>query len=155
MVETDQATPSLLATPAEKPRRRLTKQAILAKNDQQFQEVPVPEWSEEGEEAYVVVRGLTGREREVWEASVVDSDGSNNKIKFENLRAKLIAATVVDESGTLLFSEQDIPILSLKSAAALQRVFVVAQQLSGLSRNDVEMLAKNSGRARTGGRSSA
>jgi hypothetical protein len=128
----------------------LTKQSILAKNDQAYEDVPVPEWSEDGEEAYVRVRGLTSRERDAFEADIAIGE----KVNYDNVRAKLFVRTVVDENGQLIFAETDVPLLGIKSAKALARVYTAAAKLSGLTKDDVESLAKNSGRARTGAHSS-
>jgi hypothetical protein len=51
---------------------------------------------------------------------------------------------MIDESGKRLFPDADVRELGKKSASALQRVFEVAQRLSGLSNADVEELTKNS-----------
>jgi len=51
--------------------------------------------------------------------------------------------TICDEEGTRLFAAKDMDELGKKSAAALDRIFTVAQRLNGLSGEDVEDLAKN------------
>lgn len=63
---------------------------------------------------------------------------------MKNLRAKLVALTIVDEEGNRIFSQQDVNLLGKKSALALNRVFEVAQRLNGLKPEDVEELTKNS-----------
>jgi hypothetical protein len=69
-------------------------------------------------------------------------------VNLENIRAKLVARSVIDPgSGELLFSEKQITALGKKSAIALQKVFVVARNLSGLSKHDIEELEKNSASA--------
>jgi hypothetical protein len=42
-----------------------------------------------------------------------------------------------------MFSDQDVTKLGKKSARALDRVFDVSQRLSGITKEDVEDLAKN------------
>jgi hypothetical protein len=49
-----------------------------------------------------------------------------------------------DENGERLFQEEDTFPLGGKSAAALDRIFTVAQRLNGLRDEDVQELAKNS-----------
>jgi hypothetical protein len=66
-------------------------------------------------------------------------------MNLKNIRAKLVALTVVDEEGNRIFSDSDASALGKKSAAALDRVFEVAQRLSGLRPEDVEELSKNFG----------
>ncbi len=117
----------------------LTRDAILQAQDLPRVLVPVPEW---GGELYV--RALTGAERDAFEQSIVEQKGKNMKMNLRNIRAKLVALTAVDEEGHRLFSDDDARWLGNKSAAALDRVFEVAQRLSGLRPEDVEELAKNS-----------
>jgi hypothetical protein len=90
------------------------------------------------------VRALTGAERDAFEASVVEQRGKSTKMNLRNIRAKLVALTIVDEEGTRLFLDADVKLLGQKSAAALDKLFEVAQRLSGLRDEDVEELAKNS-----------
>ena len=116
----------------------LTRDQILQAKDIQTEEVAVPEWG-----GAVLVRGLTGEERDGYEASIMSLRGTDAQLNLRNARAKLVVKSVVDADGARLFSDQDVAALSNKSAAALQRVFEVAQRLSGLTANDVEELTKN------------
>lgn len=113
----------------------LSREAILAYDDSQSEDVEVPEWG-----GAVRVVGLTGAERDRFEASVV---GNGKQMQLSNLRARLIAMCVVDESGERLFGTADVGALGNKSAAALERVFSAAQRLSGLSEDDVAELTED------------
>lgn len=113
----------------------LSREDILAYDDSSFEDVDVPEWG-----GSVRVVGLTGAERDRFEASVV---GNGKKMQLTNLRARLIALCVVDESGERLFGTVDVGALGNKSAAALERVFSAAQRLSGLSEDDVAELTED------------
>jgi hypothetical protein len=84
---------------------------------------------------------MSGAERDGWELSLLD--GAGNKPNMQNIRARLVAYTCVDDEGKALFSEGDVIGLGDKSATALQRVFDVARKLSGLSPEDVEELAED------------
>jgi len=117
----------------------LSREQILKVDDLQFEDVEVPEWG-----GVVRVRGLTGTERDAFEESIIDQRGKKTRVVMANLRAKLVAQSIVDEDGRRLFSERDVGALGEKSAAALQRVFNAAQRLSGISDEDVEELVKNS-----------
>jgi len=117
----------------------LNRDAILAADDLPRELVSVPEWGGE-----VYVRCMTGEERDAWEASVVDTSGAGKaKPKLENLRAKLVARTVVDEDGNRLFSDLDVAVLGRKSAAAMDRLYTVAAKLSKISKSDEEELVGN------------
>jgi hypothetical protein len=103
--------------------------------------VPVPEWG-----GSVIVRGLTGTDRDAFEATLLKQRGRKQEANLENFRAKLIVRSVVDEKGSLLFGERDISRLGQKSALALERVYEVAQRLSKLSPEDVEELTADLGK---------
>lgn len=113
----------------------LSRDQILKAEDTQTETVSVPEWGGE-----VIVRTMTGHARDRFESQIV---GKNGGTDMNNIRAKLAAATIVDDKGELLFSENDVAKLGKKSAAALDRVFVAAQRLNRISDSDVEELAKN------------
>lgn len=117
----------------------LSREAILAVPDLQSEVVNVPEWGGD-----VKVQGLTGAQRDAFEGSVMLGKGKDRDVNLKNLRAKLVALSIVDEKGARLFTDADVNALGAKSATALNRVFEVAQRLSGLTGEDVEALEKNS-----------
>ena len=114
----------------------LKRDDILAVKDIKIELVPVPEWGGE-----VYIKGMSGLERDAFEASVIEQKGNKQKVNMANVRAKLAAQTLCDEEGNRLFNDADIKELGKKSASALQRVFEVAQRLSGIGDADVEELA--------------
>lgn len=121
----------------------LTREQILQAQDISAQLVEVPEWG-----GSVWVRGLNGVERDDYEATLIKGRGRNRDVNLHNMRAKLVArACVVSEEANAgrLFSDEDAAVLAKKSAAALERVFSVAQRLSGLTEADVEELSKDLG----------
>lgn len=113
----------------------LTREQILSVDDRREEHVHVPEWG-----GTVIVRGLSGTQRDKYEGSLLDS---KNRVRVLDARGKLAQMSIVDQSGQLLFGEEDIKALSRKSAKALSRVVDVAQRLSGLSDEDLEELEGN------------
>ena len=113
----------------------LTKEQILKQDDLKSEIVDVPEWGGD-----VRVCTMSGFARDRFEAGISGKNGGTN---MSNIRAKLAAATIVDEEGKLLFDEADIAKLGNKSCAALDRVFAAAQRLNLISNADVDELAKN------------
>lgn len=112
----------------------LTREAILAAGATLPREtVAVPEWGGE-----VIVTTMTGAARDEWEQSIV-----TNGRKVENVRAKLVAATVIDEEGRRLFSADDVQALGRLSSAALDRVCKAAQRLNGLTAEELESAKGN------------
>lgn len=116
----------------------LTRDEILKKIDIESKVVAVPEWG-----GKVKVRGMTGEERDSFEGSITTVVDGKASVDTKNVRAKLIALCVIDEKGERLFTEKDALLLGKKSAAALQRIFDVASDLSGLSKGSVEDAIKN------------
>jgi hypothetical protein len=124
----------------------LSKEQILGADDRRYEDVSVPEWDGE-----VRVRSLSGLERDRWEASMLRQVGNTQKTDYANARAKLVAASAVDEAGNLMFPDaKDVVALGKKSSAALDRVFAVCKRLSGVSDEDIEDLEGNSEPAQSG-----
>jgi len=115
----------------------LNRDDILTVKDISIEEIDVPEWG-----GSVYVKGMNGTERDTFEASIVQQRGKNASVNMANIRAKLAAQTICNENGERLFTDADIKALGKKSAAALQRVFDIAQKLSGISGDDVDELAQ-------------
>jgi hypothetical protein len=119
--------------------------------------VSVPEWGGE-----VLVKALTGEERDAFEAScqrerpMLDVRGKAVRGRTEmvpyrqNVRARLVVRSVVDDDGGRIFTDGDASALGKKSGAALDRVFEVAARLSRLGDDDIEELAGNSEAATSG-----
>jgi len=117
----------------------LTKAEILGQNDLKTEDLFVPEW-----DAWVKVRTLNASERDWFEASTVQRNGKKVTTNLQNIRARLCLLCLVGENGERLFEQEDEFPLGGKSAAALDRIFQVAQRLNGLRDEDVDELAKNS-----------
>jgi hypothetical protein len=116
----------------------LGKDAILAADDIRSERVPVPEWGGE-----VMVRGLTGRQRDAWEASMTVRRGKKLEQDMRDFRARLVVQCVVDETGQLVFHDGDVDALSAKSGSALDRIYDTAARLSGISGDDVDELTRD------------
>lgn len=113
----------------------LKRDQILAADDLKRELVSVPEW---GGEVYVSM--MTGAARDAFEASIL---GADRKPVLADMRAKLAVACITDENGARLFDASDVPALSAKSGAALERVAQVAQRLNRMSDSDLEDAAGN------------
>lgn len=118
----------------------LTRDDILGVNDLPYEDVLIPEWGNR----YVRVRTLTGAERDAFEQSIIEQRGKKVRMKLNNIRARLVALTVIDENGNRVFSDEDAEWLGKKSAAALDRIYTVAQRLNGFRKEDIEELEGNS-----------
>lgn len=114
--------------------------SILDLPDLTSEEVEVPEWG-----FRLRVRSLTGTERDAFEASLLQTRGKDREINLRNMRAKLVAQSVRKADDSRVFSDTQVEALGRKNAAALQRVFRVAQRLSGLAEDEVEELTRELG----------
>lgn len=116
----------------------LTRAQIEQAPDVQTETVPVPEWGGD-----VLVRTLTGTERDAFEASLA-ANGGDRAMNLYNFRARLAALCLVDEAGKRLFTDADVALLGRKSARALDRVIKKARELNALDAAAIEGLEKNS-----------
>lgn len=103
--------------------------------------VPMPEL---GEGAVAIVRGMTGTERDSYESGLIVQKGKRSSVELRDIRAKLVARCLVDESGERIFRDEDVAEVGKMSAPLLDRLYKVAQRLSGLSEEDLEELGKSS-----------
>jgi hypothetical protein len=99
------------------------------------------------EEVYVkaldetfTLRGMTGVERDAFEASCFEGRGKKRDFTMRNLRAKMVAYCVIDEKGHRIFSDADVVQLGDTRADVIDRLFGVAQRLSGMRDEDVDEL---------------
>lgn len=128
----------------------LSKAAIFAADDRTWEDVEVPEWG-----GTVRIRGLSGSERDAFEASV--NKVINNKVvrDLRNFSARLVALSAINEDGSPLFEQNEVAALANRSSLALSRLFDVACRLSGMNDEDVEALTGNSEPAQSGPSTSA
>ncbi|MFJ2004820.1 hypothetical protein [Streptomyces chartreusis] len=133
----------------------LSASAILEAEDVQIKSVDVPEWGGE-----VLVRGLTGIERDAYEAGIQQirpkPDGTKEVVFVrDNARAKLLVKCLIDDNGTRLFKDTDAPALGKKNGAVIDRLYDVAAELSGLSDGADREAEGNSDAAQSGDSSSS
>ncbi|MFE6362979.1 phage tail assembly chaperone [Streptomyces sp. NPDC057806] len=120
---------------------------ILGADDVTIEPVTVPEWGGRT----VLVRGLSGTERDDWEASIRQLRPSLTKkgeqeivLNQSNARAKLLVKCIVNAEGGRVFTDQQAPALGRKNGKALDRLYDVASRLSGLSDEEEEAIEGNS-----------
>lgn len=122
------------------------REQIVKAEDQQYDEVAVPEWAPPGDpnpESWILkLKGMTGTQRDHFEATLAPR-GNSRKPNMENFRARLVIQCAVDEEGNRLFNAGDLKMLGGKSAKALSRVFDKCQEMNGLSDADVEELVED------------
>ena len=97
--------------------------------------VEVPEWG-----VTLWVRGMTGRERDQYEESLLEGRGKKARFRFRDARARMVVLCTTDEDGNRVFTDSDVEWLTNKSAAALDRLWGRIRELSGLTVEDEEEL---------------
>lgn len=122
----------------------LSKDQILAADDIPTKLVSVPEWGGD-----VRMRGLTGTERDQYEASLFQQRGEKRVLRTENARARLVALCLIGDDGERMFSDAEMKELGRKSGKVLDRLFDEARKLSGLGNDDVEELVEGFGDAQS------
>lgn len=101
-----------------------------------------------GKGDFVYVRQMTGRERDRFEQSLLKQVNKKGQIVYEqsleDFRAKLAVNTICDSEGNNLLNPEDYGTLSQHmSAARLERIVEVAQELNKITDKDKENLVKN------------
>ena len=90
---------------------------------------------------------MSGAERDAFETAIVSTRKTGGKktreIDTNNFRAKFLVRTIADENGKRVFSDEDAESLGDKSANVISRLFDIAQEVNGLTAQDVEDLEKN------------
>jgi len=118
----------------------LNKAQILEADDIIMKEIPIPEWG-----GKVNVAMMSAAQRDEFEKAmiVIKEDGTSEQNRT-NFRATLCAITMRNVNGNRMFnSPGEVIELGNKSAAALERVFVVSMKLNKIGEQDVEDLTKN------------
>lgn len=124
--------------------------AIMASPDIPHEDVPVPEWRhpETGEPIKLRVRGLSGRERDRYEARMATFRASMNTQEMrldllENRTAQILALCLFDPE-----TDERIPItaemLGEKSGVVTKRLAKLALDLSGLGSDAAVEAGKDS-----------
>lgn len=123
----------------------LNREALLQRDELKIEKVQLTR-------GFVYVREMTGREKDIWEQSMLKqkpSGDKNNPIRYEttleNFRAKLAVVTVCDENGELLLKPSDVENLNkMMSASNIERIIEVAQKLNAITEKDKDEILKNS-----------
>lgn len=117
----------------------LGRSALLQKRPRRTKCVQLPELG-----GAVIVRELSALERGQYEAYFRSRSGETHLQRLARARHKLIVMTVIDENGHRLFSDDDLKALDSLPASVAERITQAAQELSAVSDDDLDELAKNS-----------
>jgi hypothetical protein len=119
------------------------KAQILAADDRPFEDVDVEEWG-----VKIRVRGMTGTERDAYEARAVklSQGGQNVEVQLQNFRARLVVKCLLDpETDERIFADNEVDRLGAKAGKVIDRLFDLAQELSGMNEGAVSRAEGNFG----------
>lgn len=106
---------------------KLNRDLILKANDLPIEPIEVPEWG-----GTVYVRTMDGSERDRFDATIIKRSRKDDTFDTAGLRADIVVLTVCDESGNLMFSDDDRMALLKKNAAVLDRICAKARKMNGI-----------------------
>lgn len=91
----------------------------------------------------VWIQGMSGKERDAWERSLMVGRGKRRDVNTENVRAKLAVRCLVNKpGGQRLFEDSEAIIVGNLPAAVLTPMYEKAQRLSGVSDEDIDEIKK-------------
>ena len=109
----------------------LSKGAILAADDIKIKTVDVPEWG-----GKVGIKVISGTDRDKFEQSYSNKDMGNFRVRF-------LAATLCDENGGRLFTDEEVEELGRKSSLVINRLFSAAFAHCAFTSEAVDELGKD------------
>lgn len=113
----------------------LSRADILAANDLPTKTIKVPEWK-----GSVTLRAWSAETG----VAIAKLSAEAAAMGFvEQLPEKILALSVINPDGTLMFTEDDLSALSKKSPAALHRVYHAAMALNNVSHAESDEAPKN------------
>ena len=115
---------------------------ILEAKDLPVKEVIIPEWGN----VKLYLRAMTARQRDDWGAQqFVETDDGKKVLSVRDLSASLLVHQLCadPEGKELVFTVDDIPALSEKSAVVINRLQDALREVSGVTEKDQEELLKN------------
>lgn len=124
--------------------QQVSKDELLAAVELPWEKVDLPEL---GRGKFVYVQGLSGRERDRFEQSLVSRKGTRR----ENIRARLVVRCVVDApGGSRTYTDEDVDRVGRIRVDVIQRIWISAQRLTGFSDEDLDELGQVSETAGAG-----
>lgn len=121
----------------EEMKEMLSREQILSKvGALKREEHEIEEWG-----GTVLLRELTGAERDRMEGLLLR--GKQN-LNFTGARAQMLMLSCVNENGSPVFTEKDLPMLSELSGKTLDGVFKKVSEMSGMSPGSEGEMEKNS-----------
>ena len=118
----------------------MTREEILDIQDMEIKRVQVQAWGNR----FVCLKPFSARSRDQWEAEIYTAKKEHGDAAAMNdFRAKLLARSICNEEGVLLFSSADIELLTLKNAKAMDYLYDVCRELNGMTETEMAKATEN------------
>lgn len=78
------------------------------------------------------LKGMTAQDRDAWEMSILGKDGQPDYSKLDNMRAKLVARTLVNQDGKRIFDNAGAAKLGNLPAVIVNALYEKAQDINGM-----------------------
>jgi hypothetical protein len=114
-------------------------------DDLQVRIVEVPEWK-----GSIGVKVMAGTDRDKYEASLMKQQGKKFNADLNNARSKLLVMCLCDEKGARLYKDTETGRLGKKSSVVLDRLYEVAQEINGITEENIKDIEGNSGSDQSG-----
>ena len=95
----------------------------------------------------VKIHGLGLGEKEDWEKESFKINVENNDLTISNADAQLLILTVHNQHGQKMFANKDMGRLRMIPAIYIEPVIAMARRLSGIGKQAIKDLVKNSQKA--------
>lgn len=132
----------------------VSREELLAATELPWESVFVPALKK-----HAVVVGMSGKQRDSFEGSLVKGKGKARDVTTDNIRAKLAARCLYSappkQGGKRLFTDAEADALGDIRVDILSPIFAAAQKLSGVTDEDLAELEKQSSDEATGSTSSS
>lgn len=118
----------------------LTKDDILNCNDFDLKKETVPEWGGD-----ICIRPMSSFHKlklrdHLKEKNELDEKGDVIVKNPDGLLERVVAFTVCNEEGSLLFSEEDAVVLAEKNPAVIMRLALIGKEVSGMTETQEELI---------------
>lgn len=111
--------------------------SFFSLNNLRTEQIDLPEM-----EGSIRVRELTQKQRTEIELMVLD--GKDNKEAMRRFKVDVVIMGAVGVDGNPLFTENDFDLLNEKSASVIDRISNAILRLSGITKDEVKEMEKNS-----------
>ncbi|GHT26823.1 hypothetical protein FACS18942_05000 [Planctomycetales bacterium] len=127
----------------------LTREIVRQAERFNIVEVDVSEWGQidpatgKPEKTTVFVRELSAREKDAFEAGLVQERRGTRRMNLADVRARMAVLVCCDANRNPIFNSEDVEWLTKKNVRPLSRIYNAAKELNEISDEDEEELVKN------------